>query len=88
MNPLHVWGAAGTVMLAIVLGLFYQTNHLDKRIDDLRNEFTKRIDDLRSEMNHHFEDLIRYLAAELAAIRSDVKRLDERVAKIYGATGG
>jgi hypothetical protein len=61
VNPLHIWGAAGTAVFAVLIGLFYQTHHLDKRLDDLRdslrNEMIARIDGLEKRLVDRIERL-------------------------------
>jgi Tfp pilus assembly protein PilN len=74
----QLWGAAAVIVLGYVLGFYFQSRsiaHLDKRIDDLRAELNHRFDDLRVELNHRFDDLKDW-------IRSEVKRLEERIEHI------
>lgn len=61
----QLWSAIIVVVVAQVVGLFYQTNHLDKRIDDLR-----------SEMSHRFDDLKDWIRAELRRIDERIDRLE------------
>ena len=67
----QLWGVVAVIVLGYVLGFYFQSRsiaHLDKRIDDLRAEINARF----AEVNHRFDDLKDW-------IRSEVKRLEERI---------
>jgi len=67
----QLWGAVVVIVLGYVLGFYFQSRsiaHLVKRIDDLRAEINARF----AEVNHRFDDLKDW-------IRSEVKRLEERI---------
>jgi Tfp pilus assembly protein PilN len=70
----QLWGAVGVIVLGYVLGFYFQSRsiaHLDKRIDDLRAEMNARF----GEISHRFDDLKDW-------IRSEVKRLEDRIERI------
>ena len=70
----QLWGAVVVIVLGYVLGFYFQSRsiaHLDKRIDDLRAEINARF----AEVNHRFDDLKDW-------IRSEMKRLEERIERI------
>jgi hypothetical protein len=70
----QLWGAGGVIVLGYVVGFYFQSRsiaHLDKRIDDLRAEMNARF----AEINHRFDDLKDW-------IRSEVKRLEDRIERI------
>ena len=70
----QLWGAVAVIVLGYVLGFYFQSRsiaHLDKRIDDLRAEINARF----AEVNHRFDDLKDW-------IRSEVKRLEERIERM------
>jgi len=63
----QLWGAAAAIVLGYVLGFYSQSRSIA--------HLDKRIDDLRAELNHRFDDLKDW-------IRSEVKRLEERIEHI------
>jgi hypothetical protein len=79
MNPVFTsWAQVAVIAGGYLLGIYFQNRsiaHLDKRIDDLRNDMTKRIDDLRADMANRFNDL-------RALIESEVKRIESRLERL------
>jgi Tfp pilus assembly protein PilN len=63
----QLWGAVVVIVLGYVLGFYFQSRSIA--------HLDKRIDDLRAEINHRFDDLKDW-------IRSEVKRLEERIERI------
>ena len=68
---INQWGPVAVIVGGYLLGIFFQ----NRRIDDLRDSMNKRFDDLRETMNKRFDDLHDLL-------KSEVRRLDERLARL------
>jgi Tfp pilus assembly protein PilN len=66
----QLWGAVVIIVLGYVLGFYFQSRSIA--------HLGKRIDDLRAEINHRFDDLKDW-------IRSEVKRLEERIQHVEHA---
>jgi hypothetical protein len=44
---LQIWSAVAVIVIAHWVMVFYQTRHLDRRINDLRSDLNHRFDDLK-----------------------------------------
>jgi len=89
MGAQQLWLAVAVVMLGYIVRFYFQHRELDKletslnrRIDDLRSEMNAP----RSEMNARFTALQSEISARFAALhallKSEMKRLEDRLDRI------
>ena len=82
MNPLvNTWSQVAVIIGGYLLGIYFQNRsiaHLEKRVDDLRVDHDRRFTDL----NSRFADLNNGISDLKDFIRSEVKRLEDRLDRL------